>query len=129
MSGLLAYLPDSIQSVLGESSISKPITEGTPVVVNDAQAQGDGGFWSGLDDLGDKIWGGLGSLASAAAEGKAKDLRGDMKATDTTGSVNDQPGGGVESQDQPFVQKYKTELMLGGGVLVSLAVLYFVTRG
>lgn len=98
----------------------KPITDGKEVILN--QSQETGGFWGGLDDLGSKITGGLGSLVDAFAEKETKKVSGGAEKTvDTTGDINDQVGAKPSQETpEPFIKKYQTPLMVGGAVVGGL---------
>jgi hypothetical protein len=96
----------------------KQITEGRKVMVTEQQESG--GFWSGLDDLGGNILTGIGNLAGAVADREADSIRtGTESRIDTTGDPSDQPGGAMPKQNESIMDKYKTPILIGGGVLVA----------
>lgn len=128
---LITTIPFENPPLGARGSTVKPITEGVPVVSIPSQSK-SGSFWSFLDDIGNTIGNTLGQALQVEADQFLSDVRDDNPAStqDSTGDVNDQPSSGPQGpQKEPaFVEKYKSQLMIGGAVAVGALVLFMVTR-
>jgi len=119
--------PDKNPTTGTKGTHVKPITEGTKVTVVENQRRKTG-FWGALDDLGTTVVNGVSSVAGAIAQKEVDSLvTGAESSPDRTGDPFDQPGR-VEKPQQPFIEKYKTELMIGGGLLAATLV-FFAVKG
>lgn len=128
---LTAFVPEDTPTTGTSGTQTRPITEGQEVAALDNQQTQSGGMWGWLDDLGAAASRTFETVTDAYAERAANRITGAESTVDTTGSESDQPGGQTPNNQQsnvPFYEKYKTELMISGGVLAAMAVLYFVTR-
>ena len=107
----------------------KPITDGEKRVVVPNQ-QSKSGFWGVLDDVGTTVINGVKDVAGAVAQREVDRIAtGPESSVTSEGDPNDQPGGvTVTQRASGFVEKYKTELMIGGAVVAGLIVLLVVSR-
>lgn len=105
----------------------KPITDGTKVVVVENQRRRTG-FWGALDDLGTTVVNGVSGVAGAIAQKEVDSLiTGSESSPDRTGDPFDQIGR-VEVPQESFLEKYKVELYIGGGVVAALIVFLAVKK-
>lgn len=107
----------------------KPITEGERAIAVPNQ-KSKFSIWGALDDLGTSVVNGVSEVAGARAQSEVDRLTSGPESSETSeGDPSDQPGGvTVTQRAQGFVEKYKTELMIGGAVVAGLVVLLVVTR-
>ena len=126
---LALHIPEQNPTTGTRGNQVKPITEGERrIAVPDQQAKT--GFWGVLDDLGTTVVNGVKDVAGAVAQREVDRIATGPESTVTTeGDPTDQPGGVNATQKAAgFVDKYKTELMIGGAVVAGLIVLLVVTR-
>lgn len=120
---LTANVPEAHPPTGARGKIVKPITEGKAVAVNEPGKKRSS-IWGALDVLGTSVVNGISDVASATAQREANRISGD-----TTGDPADQSGGVRNSGDgMAFYEKYKTELMIGGGLIAAALVISLVRR-
>ncbi len=121
---LTLNIPDTNPVSGFEGNIVKPITEGTKVQATESQPSSSGIFGF-LDELGNTGRRALNTIADAYAENTANNI------VDSTGNPTDQAGGVTpnnQNTDVGFIDKYKTELVIGGAFVLGLTVLLFMTK-
>jgi hypothetical protein len=125
---LITTIPDGPGDTGLSGSTVKPITEGQTVAVTNDQTSG--GNWGWLDDLGSKATDLLNNAADIVSNNYLTDLMsGPGESPDSTGSVNDQTGNIDNSvQQQSFLTQYKMPLLIGGGLLTLVAVIYVARK-
>jgi hypothetical protein len=127
---LTLHVPDENPKTGVSGMDTKPITEGERRIAVPEQ-QRKTGFWGALDDLGTTVVNGVSNVAGAIAQREVDELvTGPESSVTSEGNPDDQPGGVTVNQktEQPFYVKYQTELLIGGGVLAAMVVLFVVTR-
>ena len=124
--GLNLTMPDGTP-ITGVTDVStRPLTEGTPYTLVDTQ-ESEGGIYSVLDDISTTVLNGVSAAASIITNRELSRLNTGAESTQTTVGDPDDNTGNVENGDQEgFMQKYKTEMIVGGAVLGLLTLLLIV---
>jgi len=127
---LIANIPVGADGSGVTGSTVRPITEGVPLIVTNDQTQG--GLFGWLDDVTSNVADTFGNFVNNAAELSANMWLDDLSGgpgeyPDSTGDVYDSPQN-IEHVEPTFVERYKTPLLIGGGVLAMIAVIYAARR-
>lgn len=107
----------------------RPLTEGERQTAV-PQQKSRGGIWGALDDLTTTVINGASDVAGAIAQKEVDGLvTGPESQVDTTGNPADQVGSVTPAAaESSFLDRYRQELMIGGGA-IGVLLLVFMMRG
>lgn len=106
----------------------KPITDGQKVTVIPTKEH-KMSIWSALDGISSTVVNGVSSIAGAAVDKEVRRLNTGAEASGTSfGDPDDNPGAIKVEHKENFVDKYKTELIIGAAAVAGLVVFVAIVR-